>query len=160
MKRFLFAALVMLSALNFSCTKGGRMCCANPYQPYMSAEKNGIKWDAAVSTSRIAGDSLAIAGSQTEERLVIRIMFNGKGIYNLTGNQATFFTTVGQDVLTSEYGVDNSTKSTIEITEYDNTKAIITGTYYIALKRAANKYPGSPETIRFLKGTFSTYLKN
>lgn len=159
MKKILPVFIIALSALSFSCKKDSPLCCALPYQPYINAEKNGSQWSAAVSTAKI-GDSTAITGSQTDERLIMRIKFTGKGIYRLTGNQATFATTVGQDVVTSEYGVDNNSMSTLEITDYDNNKGIITGTYFIALKRAPNRYTSYPETVRFLKGSFSTYLKN
>jgi len=159
MKNLSLTALVLLSVLTFSCTKQ-RDCCVLPYQPYITAEKNNVKWEAQVGTTKIAPDSIAITGSQTEERLIMRIKFAGKGTYTLTGNQAQFFTTIGQDVLTSYYNVDNTAVSTIEITEYDNNQAIITGTYSVTLKKAADRYPSYPESVKFLKGKFSTYLKN
>ncbi|MBD1392838.1 DUF6252 family protein [Mucilaginibacter glaciei] len=160
MKKLLIAAVIMFAAISFSCKKNDANCCIPPYQPFTTAEKNGAKWDAAVSASKFKGDSVAIVGAQTEERLIMQIKFNGKGLYNLTGNQALFFTTVGQDVITSFYNVDNSTVSTLEITDYNNAKGTITGTYYVALKKEPNRYVGAPETIRFLKGRFTTYLKN
>ena len=160
MKNLSLIALVLLSVLTFSCTK--KMdCCVLAYQPFITAEKNNVKWDAQVGTTKIAPDSIAITGTQTEERLIMRIKFAGKGTYTLTGNQAKFFTTVGQDVITSDYYVDNAAASTIQITEYDYNQAIITGTYSVALKKtSADRYPSYPESVKFLSGKFSTYLKN
>ncbi|MBK0381277.1 DUF6252 family protein [Mucilaginibacter segetis] len=159
MKNLKMTALLAFSILIItSCTKESPVCCALPYSPYISADKNGDNWHAVAAGLSISNDSLAIRGAQTEEQLIMRIKFNGTGHYDLQ-NKATFFTTVGQDVVTSEYGTDATAVNSLDITEYNAADNIIVGTYNLSLKKDSH-YPNEayPVSMKFVNGKFSVKL--
>lgn len=155
MKKLILITIVCLAALTFSCTKERPLCCAMPDSPYIYAVKNNVNWQGAPLAEKITNDSIAIIGSQTKERLILRIKTKLEGTYTLTGNQGNYFTTVGQDVITSEYFLDDAATNTVTISKYDNAKDLITGTYSVTLKKATRfSDPAIPATVKFLNGKF------
>jgi hypothetical protein len=158
MKKFTLLALVVFSLLTAACTK--RNCCVPPViAPYIGADKNLVKWTGEATAEKQGTDTLLIVGSKTEERLIMRLKFNGKGTYTLQNNQAFYFTTIGGDVFTSEYIVDNTAASTLTVTDYNETSRLVSGTYSLMLKRDyPNPSTAYPETVKFANGMFHVYL--
>ena len=160
MKKTLLFTVTACWLLLTSCEK--RLCCVLPqYEAYIKADKNNTNWAAKAAIEKAGTDSIAITGTGTEERLLMNIKFTGEGTYILTGNQAKYFTTIGRDVITSNYNADNITTSTVEVKFYDRTEKTITGTYTLALKKLyANPTDAYPATIKFTNGMFTAYLPN
>nr|WP_294947306.1 DUF6252 family protein [uncultured Mucilaginibacter sp.] len=158
MKKITLPALFVLCLFTAACSK--RNCCVPPVvTPYIGADKNSVKWTGEATAEKQGADTLLIIGSKTEERLIMRLKFTGKGIYTFQNNQAFYFTTIGGDVFTSEYIVDNTAASTLTVTDYNETTRLVSGTYSLALKRDyPNPSVAYPESLKFTNGMFNVYL--
>ncbi len=126
MKKLLAVVCCAVSLIISSCHKDSKVI---PQDFYFNSSKNGVDWGAVVSTTKILGDSLRITAFKPagEEQLYIDIKFNGPGTYPLALGQAKFFTTIGMDVLTSEYRLDTTLHSKLVISSYDAKNNIISG---------------------------------
>ncbi|MBD1364838.1 hypothetical protein IDJ77_13535 [Mucilaginibacter sp. ZT4R22] len=158
MKKLTLPALIILCLFTAACSK--RNCCVPPViAPYIGADKNSVKWTAEATAEKQGTDTLLIVGSQTEERLIMRLKFTGKGTYTLQNTQAFYFTTIGGDVFTSRYNVDNTAASTLTVTNYDEATKLVSGTYSLTLKKEyPNPSSAYPETVKFANGMFHVYL--
>jgi len=158
MKKLTLLILIVLGLFTAGCSK--RNCCVSPaIALYIGADKNMVKWTGEATAEKQGTDTLLIIGSKTEERLIMRLKFTGKGTYTFQNTQAFYFTTVGGDVFTSEYELDKTAASTLTVTAYDETNRLISGSYSLTLKR---DYPNPsttyPETVKFANGMFNVYL--
>lgn len=157
MKKLLFILLVSATALT-SCKN--EKCCILPDAPFfISASKNTTDWSAAGTAEKLGTDSLLIVGSKTEERLLMHIKFTGKGVYTFHTTQVFYFTTVGQDVFTSEYYVDESAPNTLAVEDYNPDSKRISGSYSLTLKKTHGiTDPAYPESLKFVNGRFNIKL--
>lgn len=156
-------ALLLLSAVTFSCTKDKEtpVCCVLPESPFITAKKNTIFWSAGPSAQKMQGtDSIAIFGAKGNDLLVIHVKSKQEGIYTLTSNEAKFYTLLGGDVITSEYNLDNSAQNTLTILKLKNGPDIINGTYSLTLKKLNSPSTAEfPATIKFTDGMFQATIK-
>src|SRR4051812_587162 len=107
MKKLLFACIAFVALLNSSCTKQ-QDCCVLSESPSIAAEINSKPWNGKPEMFKPHPDTIAITGRQTEQTLIMRIKFTGKGIYTLKPGQVTYGITVGGDVTIAEYTPDES----------------------------------------------------
>ncbi|MEP6612017.1 MAG: DUF6252 family protein [Mucilaginibacter sp.] len=126
MKKLLAIVCCAVCMIIYSCHKDSKVI---PQDFYFKSSKNGVAWGAQGSAAKILGDSLRITAFRPtgEEQLYVDIKFNGAGTYPLTPGQAKFFTTIGMDVLTSEYRLDTTQHSKLVISGYDAKNNIISG---------------------------------
>jgi len=140
MKKLLTVVCCAVCIIISSCHKDSKVI---PQDFYFNSSKNGADWGAVVSASKILGDSLRITAFKPvgEEQLYIDIKFNGPGTYPLALGQAKFFTTVGMDVVTSEYRLDTTQHSKLVISSYDAKNHIVSGSgdFYM-LKNSITEY--------------------
>jgi len=160
MKKLTLITLVLFALFAASCTKKAPMdCCMAPAAPYFNAEKDSKSWIGLPEAFKTSTDSLTITGRKTEENLLIRIKYTGKGNYVLNSHQGKYYMTVGQDVMVAEYILDDTAPNILEVTEYDTTKGFISGKFSITLKKIyGNPNEAYPSTIKFLNGTFRQTL--
>ncbi|TFF38261.1 DUF6252 family protein [Mucilaginibacter psychrotolerans] len=158
MKKLTLLALIFLCLVTAACTKHN-CCVPPPITPYIGADKNTVKWTGEATAEKQGTDTLLIIGSKTEERLIMRLKFTGEGIYTFQNTQAFYFTTIGGDVFTSEYIVDETAASTLTVTDYNETSRLASGTYSLTLKRNyPNPTSAYPQKVQFVNGMFHVYL--
>ena len=122
----LLAVTCCVCVIIASCHKDNKVV---PQDFYFKSSKNGAAWGGIATAYKITGDSLRISALKQpgEEQLYIDIKFNGPGTYPLTLGQVRFFTTIGMDVLTSDYRLDTTQQSKLVISSYDAKNNIIAG---------------------------------
>lgn len=159
MKKLFFITIASIAVLLSACTREKSCCVLVPAPPFVAGSKNSTDWTSKGTAETFKTDSLMIIGSKTDERLIMKLKFSGKGVYTFQNTQAIYFTTVGQDVSTSEYQVDESGTSTLEVLDYNVSAKIISGTYSLKLKKVyGNPDSAYPPIITFAKGQFSVKL--
>lgn len=130
---------------------------------YLFAKKNGSDWNVYATTSYLNdSDTLVIYGMGSEKSLGMRLPFTGTGTYTIKStagpyyrnSDAYYYTTVGGDVITSYYTLNDT--GTVEITEYNETQKLIKGRFHFTLKRQLGD--AVPEEMTFTKGEFSVHL--
>jgi hypothetical protein len=126
----------------------------------MVADKNNTQWSADASGSNIRQDTIALFGSnfstQLEETLTLQFKASASRIYSLKGNQTLYYNTIRRDVITSEYGLDDTCTNTVNITAYDKAGKVVTGTFNLKFKHT---YPADkPASLQFLNGKFKVAL--
>ena len=101
---------------------------------YITASINNKDWS---GTPEIyfdtTNDSLTLLGYGNDKMMSVKIKFNGVGTYNLENSQATYYTTVGGDVITSNYTTNSNSNSYLNITEYDSEINILKGEFELSL---------------------------
>ena len=100
-------------------------------------------------------DTLTFLGIGNEQVLVFKIKFDQEGIYDLSENQAIYYTTVGRDALTSSYKLDTGIASQVIITAYDPAHNTLEGSFEIALLQEWSNPQNAIERLRFTNGEFS-----
>lgn len=132
---------------------------------YWCVNRNGICWSAYSAASYLEdSDTLLIYGSKGEEHLTIKFKFDGVGSYDLTGsgkytfygNNATYYVTVGQDVLINHYHPEGMGQ--LMITYYDKVENVIEGTFDLTM-RSQPEYTDGPEVIDFTDGKFRIHIR-
>jgi predicted small lipoprotein YifL len=156
MKKYILP-FVVLTALLTAC--GKKMCCVLPQETYITADKNNTKWRADAS-SNLRQDTIALFGTnfstQLEETLTMQFKASAPGTYSLKGSQALYYNTIGRDVITSEYELDDTYANTVNITAYDNANKLVTGTFNLKFKHTYP--PDKPASLQFLNGQFKVAL--
>jgi hypothetical protein len=153
MKKLLTVVCCAVCVIISSCHKDSKVIRQDFY---FNSSKGGVDWAGEVSVAKILGDSLRITAFRPagEEQLYIDIKFNGVGTYHLTLGQAKFFTTIGMDVLTSEYHLDPGRDSKLVISSYDAKNNIISGSGDIYMLKSPTDYP----QLTFGSNTFRVKL--
>jgi uncharacterized protein YxeA len=140
MKKILTVVCFAVCIIISSCHKDSKVI---PQDFYFNTSKNGVDWGAVASAGKILGDSIRITAFRAtgEEQFYVDIKFNGDGAYPLEAGQAKYFTTIGMDVLTSEYRLDPSRVSQLVISSYNTKTHIISGSgdFYL-LKNSISEY--------------------
>jgi hypothetical protein len=139
MKKILAVICCAVCVIVASCHKDSKVI---PQDFYFKSSNNGVAWGAQGTAAKIPGDSIRITAFRPagEEQLYIDIKFNGAGTYPLTLGQARFFTTVGMDVLTSDYRLDTTQHSKLVISSYDAKNKIISGSGDLYMLKNSTDY--------------------
>jgi hypothetical protein len=131
---------------------------------YVSAKRNAIDW---TGYSEIRVDNvtdtltfLGIVNRPNDEVIVMRIKFDGTGSYALTHNQGYYYSTIGGDVLTSEYKLDPNGIGQFVISRYDPTEKSIEGSFEISLKKERSNPDNNIDIYNFTEGTFRGRIDN
>jgi hypothetical protein len=148
---------IILLFIVFSCSDDKEAGIKNT----IAAEKDSDTWAGRTEMNLNAvPDTLVILGIAKEEVLVMKIRFNGIGTYPLLKNQAIYYTTVGGDVLTSEYKSDAGNHvGELIITGYDENNKVIQGTFQINLKKVWSNPENNITAVTFSKGLFNGKVK-
>lgn len=158
MKKYI-PTLILLTTLLSACNR--KDCCLLPLRPYIAANKNNIQWMADPTSSTVRHDTIAIFGTnfspQLEETLTMQFKASAPGKYILKGAQASYYNTIGRDVIVSEYELDETFTNTVTITAFDKPNNQITGTFNLKFKHT---YPADkPASLQFLNGKFTVALQ-
>jgi len=121
---------------------------------FVTAELNSIPWTGQPEIN-IDGDTLIFLGIGNEQVVVFKIKFEGEGSYLLQGQQSIFYTTVGQDALTSQFILDNGKDSRVTITDYDAETGSLTGSFELTLAQEWSNPEIDTQTIIFSNGRFN-----
>jgi hypothetical protein len=98
-------------------------------------------------------DTLIFHGVAQEEVIFFKIKLNGTGTYQLSKDQAIYYTTLGGDVLTTSYSLDPETPSYVKITTFNEIHKQVIGEFDISL---VQNYPtDQSHKLAFSEGEFS-----
>ena len=149
--------LLFLSLGFFSCNNDDDLDGPN----FISSKINNVNWNGIpeININQV-NDTLTLLGSGNEQVIVFKIKFNGEGVYNLSGTQANYYTTVGRDVITSLYTLDTSTPSQIIITEYNSEQKILKGNFKLSLLQKWSNPENNDNLLSFTSGRFKGSLTN
>lgn len=154
MKKAILILTILVTTFISACKKQGVSG-----DTYITALKNNVSHSFKTFPAATFQDSLDIFGVGSEESMYIRIKFNGVGKYLLNGKQASYTTTIGQDVRLSNYALDPSNVSTFIITDYNASEQIILGTFNIFMIRTyGNPETDYPKNLNFSEGKFRVKL--
>lgn len=115
-----------------------------------------IRLDNVTDTLTILG----IANRPNDEVIGMKIKFQGVGTYTLTRNQAYYYSTVGGDVLTSEYKLVPDATSQLIITAYDAEKKLVEGTFNLSLQKKWSSNVNFAEELQLTNGKFKGKVKD
>ena len=125
---------------------------------YVSAKRNNLDW---VGSSEMALDRvtdtltfLGIANRPNDEVIVMKIKFDGTGSYSLTKNQGYYYSTVGGDVLSSEYQLGPSSVGDFVISKYNQLSGYIEGRFDMSLKKERANPENNIDIYNFTQGSF------
>ncbi|GAB3821720.1 hypothetical protein [Pontibacter rugosus] len=155
MKRVTAALASILTLGAFSCDDETVVCPEMP-ESYIMADKNTASW-LGQPELRLDNDTLwilGVANKPNDEVLVMKIKYNGTGTYALHPKQGYYYTTVGGDVLTSEYKLAKNTVGTLKIIADGKTEGVIEGSFDLALRKVRSNPESSIESINFTDGRF------
>jgi hypothetical protein len=129
-----------------------------------STKKNGttLTGDVTLRLDKTT-DSLyifAIAHKPNDEVIGMTIKFNGIGEYTLTKNQAFYYSTVGGDVIVSEYKLPENMSARLVISRYTTGDKIVEGTFTMTLHQSMSNPPSSISTLTLEEGTFKARIVN
>ncbi|MBD1392837.1 DUF6252 family protein [Mucilaginibacter glaciei] len=154
MKKLTLLILAAAPLLLTACLKENNNCCDVYYDPYFVAERNGTNVIAAPGSAKVGTDTISIFGVSNQAGVRMRFKFNGKGIYQLSGNQSKYYQVIGSDTV-SRYNLGVAAGSSVEVTAYDSTNRIIGGKFTLNMKRT---FPVTssvyPDSVKFTKGQF------
>jgi hypothetical protein len=145
-------ALLLLIFGIFSCSNDDDL----GKEEYISSTINQEKWnggDPEISLDQ-ENDSLTLLGFGNDQAIYFKIKFKGEGVYNLSGSQASYYTTVGGDVMTSLYILDPGSSSEITITDYDPEQKIVTGTFAVNLLQEWSNPENDINSLTLTDGEF------
>lgn len=155
MKNTLLSTLLVLTLLVAACKK------ENQVTPGVSAIKNGTTWIANSADNNYlplnTKDTIYIYAHSGEEHLVMVLKQTSKGVFQLT-DKTTFYVTVGYDVVTANYKLDNTASNEVAITTYDENKNQLKGTFNLTFKNNYN-YGGYPDKVVFNNGKINIPFK-
>jgi hypothetical protein len=131
---------------------------------FVWAKRNNVTWSGAADISiDHASDTMTIFGvadRPNDEVLMMRIKFNGVGTYPLVKNQARYYSTVGGDIVVSEYRLASDVAGSLMVLDYDAATKIIQGQFDVQLKKRISVPENNIETFSFTKGVFKGTVRN
>ncbi|QNF31618.1 hypothetical protein HUW51_02330 [Adhaeribacter swui] len=150
--------LLLFVVFLFSCDKEDQTNTPAKANTF-SMKNNGVKY---IGNTEVylnnQSDTLTmwcIADRPSEAVLVLNIKFQGIGTYALTQNLAGYYTTVGRDVLLSNYRLLPGSIGQLDILKYNAEKKQIVGSFNLDLK-LINSYSGQDaDTIHITDGSFT-----
>lgn len=117
---------------------------------YMLARKNSVSWVAPKPYVNIVKDSLIMIGHAGEETLGIRVKAVA-GVSHVQDIYATYYTTIGGDVMVSEYRLTPDETNTVNITTYSPEDHYIEGSFKLKFDKLRGP-ESAPDTITFSAG--------
>ncbi len=122
---------------------------------FILSKINEVNWNGVPEINiNHVNDTLTLLGSGNEQVVVFKIKFNGEGVYNLSGTQANYYTTIGGDVITSLYTLGTSSSSQITITEYNSEQNIVKGNFELSLLKEWSNPENNENSLSFTNGQF------
>ncbi len=129
----------------------------------VSAQKNNADW---VAKNPYIGfvnptlkDSVLIIARVGEETLGIKFKSKGTGTYLQPEVNAYFYTTVGLDVLVSEYKLSNTTTNQLIISSYDEGKNTMKGSFNLTFQKTRGDSKYFPGNIVFTNGVLQAQTR-
>lgn len=155
-KYSILVVLLLLFLAIFSCDTHDQL------EPdFIAAKINKENWNGVPEINmNTINDTLTLLGIGNEQVIVFKIKFNGEGVYNLSGTQANYYTTVGGDAITSLYSLEESPSSQITITAYNSEKNMIKGSFELLLLKKWSNPENNNELLRFTRGRFKGTFSN
>ena len=150
MRTYYWIAILFITSIFTSCSESDDPIETN----FVSAELNNIPWTAQPEIN-IDGDTLVFLGVGNEQVVVFKIKFEGKGSYQLSTGQALFYTTVGQDALTSQFILNSDQTSQVNINQYDADSGTISGQIELTIAQEWSNPKVDTDTLWFSDGKFS-----
>lgn len=156
MKNLIFIAFAAFVLFITACHPD--KCCVPPGSTdYITAQKDSVLWDANPASTTVNNDTVTIVGQTNnpgalQETLVIKVIYNGLGNYNLTNGQAVYYTTAGQSAPVIKHDIDTLFANSLNIFFY--APGNIVGTFNLKFMNT----PPSTKDIAFLEGTFEIPL--
>lgn len=127
------------------------------------AKRNNVDW---IGTAEIylddVTDTLTFRGTANrpnDEVLVMKIKFNGVGSYSLKNRQAYYYSTIGGDVLSSEYELGTNVGEMV-ITKYEPEGKLLEGTFEMSLTKVRSNPANAIDTYDFSDGVFTGEIFN
>lgn len=131
-------------------------------EEFVSARKNDVAWNGLpeihLNSATDTLTFLAIANQPNDEVLFMKLRFDGAGVYELTGNQAYYYTTVGGDVLTSEYKLVSGVAGILYVENYNAAEHLLEGSFRLTLAKERSNPENDTPTLHFTDGSFRGYI--
>ena len=157
MKKLLLTGLAFCCILIAACKKDNKNVAA---ELFIGAMKSGNNWAGKPDASYLPGtDTLLVRGFQAsgEENLYFKLKFSSEGTYSLRlPAEGGFYTTVGMDVITSNYKLDTTLANTVTIRNYNIYTNIANGTFRLNFI----KTDGTASKLSFTGGQFYIYVQH
>ncbi|MBJ7882878.1 DUF6252 family protein [Gelidibacter salicanalis] len=153
MKKYnlILVLLLLISFVIISCGDDDNLDEPN----YISSKIDEVNWDGVPEINiNHVNDTLTLLGSGNEQVIVFKIKFNGVGTYNLSGSQASYYTTIGGDVITSLYTLDENFSSQITVTNYNLEENIVKGNFELLLLKKWSNPENNVNSLGFTNGQF------
>ncbi len=150
-------SLLLLTFGIFSCSDDDNL----DEPDFISATINEEKWNGDPQiTLNQENDTLTILGSGSEQVIVFKIKFDGEGVYSLSDAQASYYTTIGGDVITSFYALDPSSSSQITVAEYKSEQNMVKGSFELSLLQEWSNPENNINLLSFTNGQFKGTITN
>ncbi|WP_426669081.1 hypothetical protein ACPPVU_23015 [Mucilaginibacter sp. McL0603] len=152
MKKILITIIAMGVMLAFSCKKD------NPvHQAFIGANFNNANWIADPTTQFLnnSRDTLLVKGFHAggEQNITFKVKFRGVGTYTLKANEGSFYTTMGSDVVTSQYKLDTTKMNNVHFDQYNAATGVSAGGFELHfIRTSATGSLGT--TLDFTNGQF------
>lgn len=133
-------------------------CKKDNHKPdlFIGASLKSQTWLAQPSVGYITPDTLQLLGYKAdgEQTLYFNLRFKGTGNYTLIGvNQAKYYTTVGQDAVTSSYALDTTKTNTVTVESYVLNTGVMTGRFNLNFVKKQGG-ASADQTLSFTNGQF------
>lgn len=129
-----------------------------------SAQRNGKNWG-GITEIRVDENTdsltfLGIGNQPNDEVVVMKIKFQGLGHYTLIKNQALYYSTVGGDVITSEYKLAPNAIGQLTISKYDVEEELIEGNFKLLLNKKWSYLEDNVDVLNLSDGCFRGKIAN
>ena len=149
--KFFLIAIFFLSFGIISCNDDDNLDDPN----FISTHINEVNWYGKPEINiNPLNDTLSVLGYGNNQVVFFKIKYVGEGIYNLSGNQASYYTTVGGDVITSLYLLGESNTSQITITDFDSEQNIKRRNFQLSHQHYWSNPENNIESLYFTNGKF------
>ncbi len=144
--------VILFAVVLLSC---GKSKTVKPDALFIAADKLTKAWVAQPAVNYFTKDTLLIQGYHPtgEENLIFKLRFTGKGDYVLAPGQASFYTTLGQDVLASKYKLDTTATNTITVNSFAVGTGVATGSFQLHFIKTYGA-DSFPQVLTFTNGKF------
>ena len=130
----------------------------------VSAQKNNTAWIAKNPYTGFVNttlkDSTVIIARIGEETLGIKFKSKGVGTYVQPEVNAYFYTTVGLDVLVSEYKLSNTATNNLIINNYDEAGNTMKGSFDLTFQKTRGDSKYFPDSIVFKNGLLQAQIRS
>ena len=153
-------ALILLIIAMASCQEDKAGLTDNSF----SVSRNFFPWLGAaeihVDNTNDTLTFLGVGASANDDVILLKIKFNGPGTYALAKNQAHYYSTVGGDVLTSNYELAPNDVGEFVISKYDPAGKLLEGSFKVSLKKTWSYGGNGADILNFTDGHFKGKIEN